>query len=500
MSRYDARVASPFLALPASRHVAANTLAFAIEDGFPVSPGHTLVIPRREVRTWFDATPAEQSAIFALVDEVKRLLDARDPRPDGYNVGFNAGEAAGQTVMHLHVHVIPRYRGDMDDPRGGVRHVIPSKGNYLTAAAPSHADDASFIETLLTLLDQAQLTSTYKLAVLLALVDLCLEHATESGAAPSSVTTRQLAEKVLSLYWPQTAPFGETAAVLRQNAGSEKGARVLRLIEEFRGRAAGDPTAPLARARATSPVAFEALVREVEWTMILMPLPRVQALPGGEEHRFLYDVAWSVQNPLSPSAFRRNDFDNLIRFKPGAAERLVSMAGVIRPAVQRRWAQKVARLNDALVQDARLDDFLFGASRASLAAVRGPLVELHDGRCFYCDHRLAREVEVDHFIAWSRHPENAVENLVPSHAGCNASKRDHLASAAHVARFAARLREQRDDLARIGTRVQFEQNPARVLSVARGIYLRLRPEVRLWHAREEFQTADLTQLRRALTG
>mgnify|MGYP000143128428 CR=1 FL=1 len=71
------------------------------------------------------------------------------------------------------------------------------------------------------------------------------------------MTTRQLAEKVLALYWPQTAPFGETAAVLRQNAGSEKGARVLRLIEEFRGRAAGDPTAPLARARATAPVAFE---------------------------------------------------------------------------------------------------------------------------------------------------------------------------------------------------------------------------------------------------
>ncbi len=313
--------------------------------------------------------------------------------------------------MHLHVHVIPRYRGDMDDPRGGVRHVIPSKGNYLAATAPAHTDDASFIETLLTLLDHAQLTSTYKLAVLLALVDLCLEHATESGAAPSSVTTRQLAEKVLALYWPQTAPFGETAAVLRQNAGSEKGARVLRLIEEFRVRAAGDPTAPLARARATAPVAFEALVREVEWTMILMPLPRVQVLPGGQEHRFLYDIAWSVHNPLSPSAFRRDDFDNLIRFKPGAAERLVSMAGVIRPAVQRRWAQKVARLNDALVQDARLDDFLFGAPRASLAAVRGPLVELHAGRCFYCDHRLAREVEVDHFIAWSRHPENAVENL-----------------------------------------------------------------------------------------
>ena len=79
----------------------------------------------------FEATAAEQTAVLALVAEVKRALDASDPKPDGYNVGFNAGRAAGQTVMHLHVHVIPRFHGDMDDPRGGVRHVIPSRGNYL---------------------------------------------------------------------------------------------------------------------------------------------------------------------------------------------------------------------------------------------------------------------------------------------------------------------------------------------------------------------------------
>jgi diadenosine tetraphosphate (Ap4A) HIT family hydrolase len=104
-------------------------LAFAIFDGYPVSEGHALVIPRREVATWFDATEDEQRALMSLVDEVKNILDRRFS-PDGYNIGINAGEAAGQTVMHLHVHVIPRYRGDMPDPRGGVRHVIPWKGNY----------------------------------------------------------------------------------------------------------------------------------------------------------------------------------------------------------------------------------------------------------------------------------------------------------------------------------------------------------------------------------
>ena len=127
-------VRSPFLDRPESAWIAHNAFAFAIPDGYPVSPGHTLVIPRRVVPTWFDATPEEQVAILGLIAEVKRMLD-RELHPDGYNVGFNAGEAAGQTVMHLHVHVIPRYRGDVEDPRGGVRHVIPGKGNYLAKAA-----------------------------------------------------------------------------------------------------------------------------------------------------------------------------------------------------------------------------------------------------------------------------------------------------------------------------------------------------------------------------
>jgi superfamily II DNA or RNA helicase/diadenosine tetraphosphate (Ap4A) HIT family hydrolase len=120
---------SPFLSMPATEWIASNALAFAIRDRFPVTPGHTLVVPRREVATWFEATREEQLAVLDLVDEVKRKLD-QELRPHGYNVGFNAGEAAGQTVMHLHVHVIPRFAGDMDDPRGGVRHVIPWKGNY----------------------------------------------------------------------------------------------------------------------------------------------------------------------------------------------------------------------------------------------------------------------------------------------------------------------------------------------------------------------------------
>jgi diadenosine tetraphosphate (Ap4A) HIT family hydrolase len=126
----EGTMTSPFLQLPPKAHVASNWLAFAIRDGFPVSPGHTLIVPRRLVVTWFEATREEQVAMLELADVVKAQLDA-ELQPDGYNIGINAGAAAGQTVMHLHLHLIPRFVGDVPDPRGGVRHVIPGKGNYL---------------------------------------------------------------------------------------------------------------------------------------------------------------------------------------------------------------------------------------------------------------------------------------------------------------------------------------------------------------------------------
>jgi superfamily II DNA or RNA helicase/diadenosine tetraphosphate (Ap4A) HIT family hydrolase/SOS-response transcriptional repressor LexA len=145
-----------FLDVPETAWVCANALAFAFRDRFPVTPGHTLIVTRRVTPDWFTATPDERTAVAALVEEVKRQLDA-EYAPHGYNVGFNAGAAAGQTVMHLHVHVIPRYRGDMDDPRGGVRHVIPSKANYLRAVAPlaTGGDDDPFSRHVIPLFERA---------------------------------------------------------------------------------------------------------------------------------------------------------------------------------------------------------------------------------------------------------------------------------------------------------------------------------------------------------
>ena len=119
----------PFCNPSEEETVLANDLCYARYDKFPASPGHLLVIPFRHVANLFDATDAELAALLALVREGKALLDGRF-HPDGYNVGVNVGEAAGQTVMHLHVHLIPRYAGDVPDPRGGVRGAIPEKRVY----------------------------------------------------------------------------------------------------------------------------------------------------------------------------------------------------------------------------------------------------------------------------------------------------------------------------------------------------------------------------------
>lgn len=102
---------------------------YAIMDNFPVSNGHILIIPYEHMENWFSASEEVRIDIMNAMHYMKAKLDA-EYKPDGYNFGANCSESAGQTIMHLHLHLIPRYKGDMDDPKGGVRGVIPSKQKY----------------------------------------------------------------------------------------------------------------------------------------------------------------------------------------------------------------------------------------------------------------------------------------------------------------------------------------------------------------------------------
>jgi len=103
--------------------------SFAIYDSYPVNEGHVLIIPKRHTANYFDLTNQEQLDCFELLNLVKELVQQKY-HPAGFNVGININEAAGQTVPHVHIHLIPRFKGDVEEPRGGVRGVIPSKQNY----------------------------------------------------------------------------------------------------------------------------------------------------------------------------------------------------------------------------------------------------------------------------------------------------------------------------------------------------------------------------------
>jgi ATP adenylyltransferase len=120
----------PFCEIPPDAIASENELAYAIRDAFPVTPLHTLVIPRRHVHSYFELKPAELEACHRLLESEKAAIESQDKDVQGFNVGINDGAVAGQTVFHCHIHLIPRRTGDVADPRGGVRNVISGRAAY----------------------------------------------------------------------------------------------------------------------------------------------------------------------------------------------------------------------------------------------------------------------------------------------------------------------------------------------------------------------------------
>ena len=119
-----------FCEIPKGRIILENTLAYAILDGFPVTEMHSLVIPKRHVESYFELEPEELSACNALLKQLQLDVVKDDSSVTGFNIGVNVGEDAGQTIFHCHIHLIPRRNGDVESPRGGVRHLIPGRGFY----------------------------------------------------------------------------------------------------------------------------------------------------------------------------------------------------------------------------------------------------------------------------------------------------------------------------------------------------------------------------------
>jgi len=122
-------MACPFCTLTESRIRFQSPLAVGVDDAYPVAPGHTLIVPRRHVGSFFELSDGERQAVSELLNRAHSDLTER-LRPDAYTIGINDGPAAGQSIPHVHIHLIPRFRGDRDNPRGGVRWVLPEKADY----------------------------------------------------------------------------------------------------------------------------------------------------------------------------------------------------------------------------------------------------------------------------------------------------------------------------------------------------------------------------------
>lgn len=361
-------------------------------------------------------------------------------------------------------------------------------------------DPLALAQLLLGLIDDGRRTATYKLAVLLALIDCCALNTDAHGRAPEQVSTHTLARRVVELYWPQVRPYPALAAgpgVLRQT--SQPRALTVDAVLELRLLADSAGASTPASAEQAVPTAYAAAVRAVELNLVRMPLGRLQRPSGFSEAagnpypRFLYDDSEFHDRATSRQL---QEHPLAVRLEPGVGDWLVSLAGLLRPLLELHWARDIARYNRASLPEDRLRDFLFGADRVGLARMRPGLLEAQAGRCFYCNGPLrAGSIDVDHFVPWSRVPNDGLQNLVLTDRTCNSSKNDHFAGVTLLERWATRptgvLRELSSDMS---WPLQREESHR----IARGLYTRLPDGTPLWDSPGVFTVADRSRLRDAL--
>ena len=344
-------------------------------------------------------------------------------------------------------------------------------------------------ERLLLLLDQGVVSTTYKYALLLALIDASFDGTDERGEPPESIDVRRLAEHVHVLYWPHTDPYPATGDVLRQSGVGQ--AELVTHIRRFRLR---DPSGRSTLAAARYSPAYERLLAATAWKLAEMPLPRLQRV-GNVKDPFLYDIGWD--ETITRRTFESPSFDRTIHLRPGVGRELIRLAPLLRPLIERLWASRVIVYNR--LPEGQLDEFLFRRARLDAVRLRLALYELQDGRCFYTGQPVTPSAsDVDHFIPWSRSPLNAVENLVVADRRVNGNKRDHLAAAEHVARWMERNRALDRDLSAIAHANRWETAPVQSVGVARALYLVLSSSNLLWSSPDTFVRTDLGTLRAAL--
>ena len=369
--------------------------------------------------------------------------------------------------------------------------------------AQSGTDALLFAEKLLALLDSGRFTATYKFATLTALIDVCVESVGPDGRPPERVSAQRVGRRVLELFWPHAVPYTAGPDGYRYLRHSTQSGDLVAKIAAFREAHTLGAGMTVEQARERFPEALAGLEDQVAVTVIRMPLPKLQRFStsaGAREVRFLYDYGWPDEVP--EGRVRSPGFDDTLYLQLGAGEWLVRLAGVLRPIIQQRWAAFVAERSQDVVDVAYLDEFLFGSTRANLQRVRAPLLEAQEGSCFYCGTPARpSNADVDHFVPWSRHPDNGLHNLVAAHSACNNAKRDSLAATVHLAHWLERTMlggSDRGWLLELGRELHWPADPARGVGTVRAAYLWLPEGTLLWQAVGRYAPADPAELRTLL--
>jgi len=354
-------------------------------------------------------------------------------------------------------------------------------------------DDISrFGVALLQLLEEAATNSSYKYALLMALTDAATESVGESGGPRGSVTTEELARRVIDLYWPQSQPWpylDSGPSVLK--ALDSKGQSIVDLIIVARDglRQRATPLEVMNRA----PAQWSQLLNQVEEILIRYPIPLLQRVGSGRVNLLFDPEAWPLKGKGLPLAkyFRSRrsgggGFDNRVLFNGDAELRLAQLGPLLRPLIMERWARFTRRAN-ALTGKHSLEDFLFGADRVSLNEARGPLRALQDRCCFYCGASMGPRCHVDHFIPLVRSGCNDLFNLVAAHPRCNLQKRDHLAATVHIEGWARRLEARTGDIEAIAERLNWAADPKSTRRIALSTYRLSGGLTQLWLEGKTFE-------------
>ncbi|OBI80582.1 HNH endonuclease [Mycobacterium asiaticum] len=340
-------------------------------------------------------------------------------------------------------------------------------------------------QRVVAILETGLRTATYKLATLMALVDFCIENLPACPDDAVLVPLRDLAHRVLEIYWRQMRPFD--GRELQQS--TQPKARILNAADQLRSAAAaGHSGMALDVAIMRAPDVYRRAIDQITLCLAQQPLHRLQRLPGSRaSDPFLYDDSF-LHDHVSRSALREHG--DAIRLHPGVAHGLARLAGLLKPALEIMWVEDVRRMNRFLQADVPdVAGHLFGRERTALAAVRGPLKDAFGAHCFYCGTHLPEDNPIDHVLPWSLVGIDGLANLVLSCARCNGDKSGALPATGIVDRV---LERDRNLLEQIATDIQWPTQRRRVIAAARGIYRGQPPGVPTWSGYRGSRRLDIS--------